>query len=186
MRTQKRILDLLNARSEQAIEEMKTHYGGLCSSIAGRILDSREDVDEIINDTFLSVWNSIPPNQPLSLPAYISRIIRRNALNRLEYNRAKGRNEAMTLCMDELELVYPAGRSPEETLESKQITQVINGYLATLSRQNRIIFVRRYYCMDSTAQIAELTGMTDTAIRSRLLRMRAELRAKLEKEDIFV
>ena len=186
MRTQKRILELLNARSEQAIEEIRTHYGGLCRSIARRALDSPEDIEEILNDTLLAVWNQIPPDQPLSLSGYISRITRNLSLTRFRDSTADVRNKGITVCLSELELCLPDEWSLEDQLEGRQITATVNAYLATLSRQNRIIFVRRYYCMDATQDIAEMTGLTDQAIRSRLLRMRAQLRQLLEMEGITI
>lgn len=186
LRPQKMILELLNARSEQAIEELRTHYGGLCRSIARRVLDSPEDIEEILNDTLLAVWNQIPPDQPLSLSGYISRITRNLSLTRFRDSTADVRNKEITVCLSELELCLSDASNLETQLEGRQITAIINGYLATLSKQNRIIFVRRYYCMDSTRQISELTGMTDTAIRSRLLRMRAQLRQLLEMEGIII
>lgn len=166
--------------------ELHRTYDSLCRHIASHILASPEDVEEVVNDTMLAVWDSIPPQSPASLPAYISKLTRNIAITRLRSNTATLRDQRMTASLEELELVLPDPRSLESQLESKMITQTINGYLSTLSKTNRIIFLRRYYCGDTTKEVAKLTGLTDQAVRSRLLRMRAELRQQLEKEDIFV
>ena len=150
------------------------------------MLDSPEDIEETVSDTMLAVWNTIPPQSPKSLPAYIGTLTRNLAVSRLRSNTAAMRNAKLTVSLDELETVLPESRSLQSQLESRMITQILNRYLSSLSKTNRIIFVRRYYCADSTREIAALTGLTDQAVRSRLLRMRAELRRQLEKEDIFV
>lgn len=186
MKKQQKLLDMLNARSEHALEELTNAYGGLCRSIAGNILASCEDVEETVSDTMLTVWNRIPPEQPENLTAYISRITRNNALNKLKSNTAGIRDERMTVCLSELECCLPSPDTVESRLESALITQTINRFLSTLSKTNRSIFIRRYYCMDTTREIAASLGLTELAVRSRLLRMREHLRKELEKEGIYV
>lgn len=165
---------------------MHKAYDSMCRHIASHILANREDVDEVVNDTMMAVWDSIPPEMPASLPAYISKLTRNIAITRLRSNTATQRDQRMTSSLEELELVLPDPRSLESQLESKMITQIINNYLSTLSKTNRIIFLRRYYCGDTTKEVAKRMGLTDQAVRSRLLRMRGELRTLLEKEDIYV
>lgn len=184
--TRKKILELLNARSEQALQELNRSYSGLCRKIAENILSSAEDVEETVSDAFLAVWDSVPPEQPLSLSAYLGRVTRNLSLARLRSNTAAMRDDRLTVCLSELELCLPSPETPESRLEGAVITDTINRYLTSLSKTNRIIFIRRYYCMDSTREISQMTGLTDQAIRSRLLRMRGELRERLEKEGIFV
>ena len=184
MREQTKILELLHARSEQALQQIHASYGALCHSIAGRILARHEDVEEVVSDALLVVWEHIPPEQPRSLRAYISRITHNLALNRLRYNQAESRDERLVRCMEELELCLPAHQSPEDALEAKEITRVINAYLATVPQVNRDIFVRRYYCMETPEEIADAMGLSRKAVNARLIRMRTQLRASLEKEGI--
>ena len=186
MKKQKKILSLLNERSEQALQELTAAYGGLCRSIAGNVLSSAEDVEETVNDTMLAVWNRIPPEQPDNLTAYIGKITRNLSLARLRSDTAAMRDRRLTVCLSELECCLPSPQTPESQLEATQITATINRYLATLTKTNRIIFVRRYYCMDSCKEVAAATGLTELAVRSRLLRMREALRKELEQEGITV
>ena len=181
---QKRIMTLLHTRDPQAIPELSRAFGGLCRSIAGHALRDPQDIEEILSDTYLAVWNSIPPEQPQSLKAYICSITRNLSLTRYRNNTAQCRDERLTVSLEELELCLPGPHDPEQALESARITQAINSFLATQTKINRFIFIRRYYCMDATGDIAKLAGMTDQAVRSRLLRMRAQLREVLEKEEI--
>ena len=186
MVNEKKILSLLHARSEQAIPTLIAKYGKLCLSIARSVLGSEQDAQECVADTFLAVWNQIPPDEPASLVAYISRIVRNLSLTRRSHNTAAMRDERLTVCLDELETILPGGEDPAAALEARLITETIDRYLATQNKTNRAIFVRRYYLHQSCKEIAAYFGMTEQAIRSRLLRLREGLRTALEKEGICV
>lgn len=186
MNSQNNIMLLLLSRSEHAIEELSKTYDNLCRTIANRILADPQDIEEIINDVYLKVWNSIPPEHPSSLPAYIGTITHNVAISRLRSNTACIRDQRLSTCLSELQTCLPDPVTPDQLLERKFITDTINAFLTTLPKTNRLIFMRRYYCMDTTKEIAKLTGMTDQAVRSRLLRMREQLRNCFEKEGIHV
>lgn len=185
MSEQEKIIALLHRRSEQAIQELERCYGGLCSAIAGKILSSREDVQEIVNDTLLAAWNNIPPECPRSLSAYLSRITRNLSLARLRNNRAARRNEQLTVCLEELEFCLGDSATPEQVLNQKLLTQAINAFLTTLTSTNRYLFVRRYYYLDGYDELASNAGLTQQAVRTRLMRLRQQLRQYLEKEEII-
>ena len=184
MDIQVKIISLLNMRSELAIQEMTTAYGPLCRRIASNILSSIEDVEEVLNDTMLVAWNKIPPEQPGSLSAYLSRITRNLALARRRNNMAAIRDERLTVCLSELENCIPVPDTAYSRLERGLLTQVINTYLSTVTQLNRYIFIRRYYYLDSCGEIARSARISEQAVRTRLTRMRAELRKYLEKEGI--
>lgn len=186
MVTEKKILSLLLERSEEAVGELERKYGNLCRKIAQNVLGSSEDVEETVNDTILAVWNRIPPEKPASLSAYISRITRNLALTKRTHNTAAMRDVRLKVTLNELEEILPGGKDPQSELESRIITDTINRFLATQNQINRVIFVRRYYLLESCKEISKTTGLSEQAIRSRLLRMRDRLREELQKEDIFV
>lgn len=185
MDIQAKIIYLLNIRSEQAIPEMMDTYGGLCYKMAGRFLSSREDIEEIINDTMLVAWNKIPPEQPVSLAAFLSKITRNLAMARLRNNRAAIRDERLTTSISELEDAIPSRDTPYSAAEERMLSQMINVYLSGIGEKNRYIFVRRYYYMDDCKEIARLTHLSHQAVRKRLMRMRGELREYLEKEGVW-
>lgn len=186
MVTEKKILSLLFERSERAVRELETKYGNLCRKIIRNVLGSSEDVEETVSDTMFAVWNRIPPEHPDSLSAYISRIARNLALTKRSHDTAAMRDIRLNVALSELEEILPGGLDPEQVLESRIITDTINRYLATQNNINRAIFVRRYYLVESGKEISKATGLTEQAVRSRLLRMREGLREALRKEDIFV
>ena len=180
----KKIMDLLHARDQQAISELNASYGPVCRAIASRVLDCSQDVEEILSDAYLAVWNTIPPESPTSLAAYLCGIIRNLSISRLRENTAACRDQRLQTSLSELVLCLP---SPDaDPLDSILLSDTLNAFLTTLDKTNRYIFMRRYYFMDSTKEIAKSIGMTDQSIRSRLLRMRTQLREKLEKEGISV
>ena len=84
------IIRLFQERSQQAIAELSQKYGKLCQSLSRRILNNEEDAKECVNDTWLGVWNSIPPQTPNPLVSYVCRITRNLSVKRLRHNMAAG------------------------------------------------------------------------------------------------
>lgn len=186
MDTQSSILNLLSMRKEQAIQEMYTHYGGLCRQVAGRILTSPEDVEEVVNDTILAVWKNVPPEQPRSLRAYLMRIARNTAMMRLRGNLAAMRDVRRKVSLNELEYFIPAPENPHDILECRQLVQVIDTYVEQLLPMNRYLFVRRFYYLDGMDELTETTGLSVSAVSTRLTRMRNGLRKHLRDEGLWL
>lgn len=172
------IIALFEARDEAAIAATAARYGKLCLSIAEGILGSPQDAEECAQDAYLRLWNAIPPAKPVSLSAYLGRIVRNLALNAAEKKQAARRGGEVLPLLEELEECLPP-RS-----EGREIGEVLNRFLGELSAENRRIFLRRYWYCDSTASIAARFSMKEGAVKVRLHRMRAQLREKLEQEGI--
>ncbi len=185
MKVQAHILGLLRGRCEQAIEEMNRVYGPLCRRISGNILSSPEDVEEVLSDTFLVAWNRIPPEEPHSLGAYLSKITRNLSMAKLRNNHAARRDPRLTVTLSELEECIPAPDTPERAVEYKLLTQVIDDYLGSLTPLNRFLFIRRYYYLDSCKEIARAARLSEQAVRTRLMRLREGLRTYLQKEELM-
>lgn len=179
-----RIIDLLFARNEQAIAALERNFGKPLHRLAMNILGDRRDADESVNDTYLAVWNTIPPQRPSPLAAFVYRIGKHIALKRLRENTAEKRRGNFDLSMEELEGCIP-GPCLEDTVSARELGQAIDRYLATLSPENRRIFLRRYWYGDSVKQIAAAFALTENAISLRLMRCREGLRAFLEKEELL-
>ena len=141
-------------------------------------------MQECVSDTILAVWNRIPPENPQSLTAYISRIARNLAYNRLDYNTAAIRDSRMNVCLSELEGCLSGSGNPADAMEAGIIRDTVNQFLSTLSREDRILFVRRYFYFDSCRELGRLTGRSENAVAARLFRMRNALREILVKEGI--
>ena len=179
------IIDLFWERSESAINETALKYGNYCTRIAMNILQSREDSEECVNDTYLNTWNAIPPQRPTKLSAFLGRITRN-----LSFNKYKARNTQkrggtdIELMLSELEDCIPSGSSVEADYEAGQTAKLIDRFLASSKPENRIIFVRRYWYADSIVAISERFGMSESKVKSSLLRTRNKLKDYLEKEGV--
>lgn len=181
----KLIIRLLWERSEQAIESLSKKYGRLVRQIAANILVDEEDAAECVNDTWLGVWNAIPPARPEKLMPYICRIARNISLKRHRDNTARRRDRRGDLPLCELEDCLPA-RSVEEVWSARELGRTIDRFLDTLEAENRVIFVRRYWFSDPVSEIAVRMGMSANQISVRLSRVRRRLKDYLAKEGIEV
>ena len=181
-----KIIDLFFQRSETAISELAAKYGRLCHKIAQNILNNVSDAEECVNDTYLGVWNSIPPNHPESLSAYVCRIARNLSIKRYQYNTASKRNSVYDTSMEELEECIASLKDVESEIESQQLTKTIEQFLDTLNETDRILFMRRYYFSDSYADIAAQTGLTEKNVSVRLTRLRAKMKNYLTERDYVI
>ncbi len=180
----KQILQLLWQRSEQAISALAKGYGKRLLATALNILGHPQDAEEAVNDTYLALWNAIPPAKPDPLCAYVYRVGKNTALKHLRLRSAQKRNSTFDLCMDELADILPAP-SIEDTLDARALGKCIDGFLSTLDQNNRILFVRRYWFGDSITDIAQALGVSQNVLSVRLLRIRGKLKTHLYKEGFW-
>lgn len=178
------IIELFFARSEQAIRELSDKYGALCFQVADNILHNRADAEECVNDACLGVWNTVPPQKPEVLVSYVCRITRNLALKKYHHNTAAKRNRQYDLALEELEGCIPSAFTVEEALDAEETARIINGFLASLDRDSRMMFVRRYWYADSVDTLAALFCTSPHAVSNRLLRIRKKLKKHLQKEGI--
>lgn len=182
----KRIVGLFLERSEQAIEAVSRKYGKLCHYIARGIVASDADAAECVNDAYLALWNTVPPERPESLRAYLTRLLRNIAYNRLDRQTADMRDSRLTVSLQELQTILPDGMSSDAMLDAAVIRDTLNTFLRSLNQQDRFLFLRRYYYLDTCRQIARMTGMSESRVSTRLGRLRSELKTLLSKEGITV
>lgn len=180
------IVELFYARSEQAIAELSRKYGGICHQVAGNILNNRLDAEECVNDAYLGVWNTVPPQRPEVLLSYVCRIVRNLSIKRYHANRAIKRNSIYDAALDELEECIPLSATVESEYTAKELAEAIGRFLETLDRENRVIFVRRYWYSDAVSEISGRMGMKQHTVSVRLSRTRAKLKKFLKKEGIAV
>jgi len=181
------IIELYWQRSEEAIAQTARKYGRYCHTIAYNILQNECDSDECVNDTYMRAWNSIPPRRPTLFSALLAAITRNLALDRYKHDSARKRGGGQVeLALDELHECIPGGRSEEELIENRVLTEALNRFLGALPEQTRKVFMLRYWYFVPLKAIAEQTGKTESAVKSMLFRTRSELRSFLEKEDIQI
>ena len=180
------LIDLYWQRDQRAIDETHGKYGGFLAGIAWNILRSHSDAEECVNDTYLAVWNAIPPQKPDPLRTFVCKIARNLAAAKYHANTAKKRNSRYDAALDELEDWLAAGGSVEEAYDAKELSEAINAFLSSLSYTDRFLFVRRYWYSDSMQDIAAMIGSTANSVAVRLYRLREKLRHHLSKEGLLV
>lgn len=181
------IIDLFLARSETAISQTAIRYGRYLKTIAGNILPSAEDAEEVLNDVYLAAWDSIPPERPRMLKYYLSRITRNLCFKRIEYLSAEKRSGSAEVLLSELEDCIPDNRKNlEEALEARELGRSLNAFMAGLCREERKLFLSRYYYAKTAQQLAEEYGCSPRQIKYRLEKLRGKLKHHLEKEGIPV
>ena len=176
------ILDLYFARSESAITETDRKYGRYCHSIAYNILEDHEDAKEIVNDTYLKAWNTIPPNRPDPLKPYVGMISRHLSLDRYEEYHTQKRGGQVPLVLEELAECIPDNDSREDIGESVALKEALAKFIRSLPDKTQRIFLRRYWYASSAAEIAEEFGMRENSVNVLLHRTRKKLKDHLQKE----
>lgn len=180
----RQILDLLWLRAEEALSALEEAYGHRLQRLARNILLDPQDAQECVNDTYLALWNTIPPNRPDPIAPYALRVCKNIATSRLR-SRLAVKRSAYEVALEEL--ADTIGRDDmEKILDSNALGDAIDGFLSTQTKENRVIFLRRYWYGDSVGDIARLMGLSENTVSVRLNRLRARLRHHLREEGLYV
>lgn len=183
----KDIVALYWNRDERAIKETKDKYENYCGKIAYNILFDYQDSQECLSDTYLKTWNSIPDNKPSKLGLYVGKACRNIAINMFEkYNAEKRAGTQTDLVLDELSECIGDKDNVKEYVDYNILKETINSFLKTLSKQNRIVFVRRYFYMSSIDEISKEYGMSASAVKMSLKRTRDGLKNYLIEQGYSV
>jgi RNA polymerase sigma-70 factor (ECF subfamily) len=178
----KQIIDLYMERSESAISETEKKYGRYCRYISHKILNNESDAEEIVNDTYYKVWDTIPPNHPDSLKSYLGMIARQLSLNRYDQSHAKKRLSQTAMVIEELYECVPDEENAGTITEKIILKDVLNNFIGSLPELTQRVFVRRYWYAASIAEIAEEYSMKESSVTVLLLRTRKKLKKHLFKE----
>ena len=178
------IIDLYFERSESAIKETEAKYGKLCMSIARNILGSETDTEECVNDTYLSVWNTIPPQRPNNFAAFISKITRNISLKRVRFDNAIKRSALTVVSLAELENVIPDHRVSD--IGDEQLGKLISDFLRMEKPDVRNVFIRKYWFFDTVSEIADRYSFSESKVKSMLYHTRNRLRDYLNKEGVYL
>ena len=179
------IIELYFARDEQAIKETDRKYGKMCFRVAKNLLFNNDDSEECVNDTYLTVWNKIPPTRPNNFIAFICKITRNLSLKRLEVSNAMKRSAGTIISMSELEKALP-DQCIAPDVEDEELGKLISAFLWSEKALDRNVFLRKYWFFDSISDIAERYSMNENSVKSMLFRSRNRLREFLRKEGIDV
>lgn len=181
------IIDLYWERDEFAITKTAEKYGNLCFSIAYNILNNHEDSEECVNDTYWEAWEAMPPQRPNLLSAFLVKIARNNAINRVRFlKRKKRKSNKANILLSELEDCLPSDKSAEDKFNEAYVVDIISKYLSGLPKSKASIFVFRYFFCYSVEELSVKTGYSQSKITSMLFRMRDELKIQLEKGGLKI
>ena len=179
------IIDLYIERNERAIEETAAKYGAYCNKIAYNILRDVFDAEECVNDTYLRVWNTVPPTVPNIFSAFLAKITRNLAIDRYNKSHSQKRDTGVTASLDELTECVGDGDLSDE-LETALLGKAISAFLTGEKPLTRRIFIRKYFFEDTLSEIAKSHGMSEANVKVTLHRARARLRDYLVKEGFFI
>ncbi len=177
-----KIIELYFDRNEEAIKQTQLRFGKLCHGIAHNILGNTADAEECENDTYLGVWNAIPPQKPKNLKAFVAKIARNLALGRLEYNTADKRS-GIAADFSELENVLA---DEETSMTEEDIGHLISEFLRGEREDARNVFMRKYWFFDSIEDIAKRYAFSESKVKSMLFHTRNKLRHYLKSKGVYV
>ena len=180
------IIELYWARDEGAITETDLKYGPLCRRLAFNILSDREDSEECVNDTWHRAWDTMPPQRPESLRAYLGRIVRNLSISRLRQRTAQKRGGGLEVMLSELEDCLPSPAQVEQDLEAKELAAAISRWLRSLEPDDRVLFVRRYWYGEAVSRLASEWGASSNQMAKRMQKLRRALKKRLEQEGLSV
>ncbi len=181
-----KIIELFFVRSEQSIRELDIKYGKVCRKLSNNIVNNRQDAEECVNDAYLGAWNAIPPAKPDPLLTYICKIVRNISLNIYYRKEAAKRSSHYTVAMEEIEACIADQKTVEAEIEAKELARIIESFLDTLTVENRVIFMCRYWFSDSCKDIAGFMGLSEKNISVRLTRIREKMRKYLMEREVFL
>ena len=179
------IIELFFARNQQAITELAAKYGSVCYKLSYQILNNQLDAEECVNDAYLGTWNAIPPARPNPLRAFLCKIVRNLSIKRYHANTAIKRNSIYGVALREFGQEVTGPDTVEGEVEAKALARLIEAFLDSLTVENRVIFMRRYWFSDSYEEIARRVGITEKNVSVRLTRLRKQLKEHLQKEGVL-
>lgn len=181
-----KIVDLIYSRNEAGIDETSRKYGRLLHSLADKILQNREDSQECVNDTYVNIWDSIPPKRPYYFKSFICKIVRRNALDKYRYNHRENRDFLNTVYFEDFDFDIAVSHSAESVVLSSMVENDINGFLLELPESSRVLFIRRYFMLESNKELSEKFGISENNVSVKLLRIKKNLKKYLEKRGYII
>ena len=184
-----RSVDLYWERSESALDETLRKYGAYCFGIAYRILRSREDAEECVNDALRKTWETVPPNRPQHFGAYVGTIVRTLAIDRYSVQSAEKRGggqmepvlHELAECIPDNEISGDA-ETEESIIARLALQEMLGRFLQTLPEETRRLFLGRYWYMYEIKELARAYGMGESKVKMSLLRTRKKLKDFLEGE----
>ena len=180
-----KIIELFFARNQEAIQQTDKIYGRRLFLLADRIVQNEQDAEESVSDTYMKAWDTIPPQRPVHFFAYIAKICRNLALKRVDWKNAQKRSAEIVALTQEMEGCIPDA-SQDARIEARELGRLLDAFLRTLTPENQMVFLRRYWYADSVSDLSAMTGGSPNRVSLRLFRVREKLKKRLIKEGFLV
>ena len=181
-----KIIEMFFERSEQAILELDHKYGKVCHKLSYNIVNNKQDAEECVNDAYLGAWNAIPPAKPDPLLSYIVKIVRNISLKMYWRKEAAKRSSIYTIALQEMEACIADQKTEENEIEARELAHIIENFLDTLTVEDRVIFMRRYWFSDRYKDIAGQVGLSEKTISVRLTRIRQKMKRYLVERGVLI
>ncbi|MBQ9745468.1 MAG: sigma-70 family RNA polymerase sigma factor [Clostridia bacterium] len=182
--TDEAIVAMLFERSEESISAIDKKYGKKCRKMSLDMLGNEQDAEECVNDAYLAVWKTVPPARPEPFAPFLLRLVRNVCLTRIRDNKRHKRRRTYEEAFEEMENILVSEETVERALDAKEFDEIMRDFLLTLNKENRVTFVRRYWFLESCADIAKALGTSEKNITVRLTRIREKLRKYLEERGV--
>lgn len=182
----RQIVDLYWQRDDAAIRETELKYGPFCRGLAYNVLSSHEDAEECVNDTWQKAWDSMPDERPSLLRAWLGKVVRNLALDRWRRDHAQKRYNGLDVMLDELEDCVPASTTVESTVDAMELGRTISKWLRSLPKDDRVLFVRRYWNGEALNALAADQGVPAAKLAQKMYSLRQNLKKVLETEGIVL
>lgn len=179
----RQIIDLFFDRNEAAVTETANKYGALCLGVAYNILGSRADAEECVNDTYMGLWNAIPPARPENLKNFVCRVARNLSLKKLRHNSAQKRDRGLEVSLSELEDILPDD-AVTPGISDGELSGLMNEFLRTVDADARNVFIRKYWFFDPIRDIARMYGFSEGKVKTLLFRTREKLKVFLNEKGV--
>lgn len=179
------IIKMFFERSEDAIHELNLKYGKICRRLANNFLHNEQDAEECINDAYLAVWNTIPPQNPKPLSTYVYRIVKNIAMKKYRANTTQKRNNYYEVVLEEADEFLAVNETVESEILAKEISRQVNVFLGQIKDKDRVMFVQRFWFCYSIEDIAKTLGVSKNYVTVHLHRTREKLRDHLKSEGFY-
>lgn len=178
-----KIVELLYVHENNSLEEVANKYGSMIYNISNRILNDEQDAQECVNDTYMKIWNTIPPYKPNFLKSFICKIVRQISIDKYRGNKAQKRDGSYDVPLLDLDYEIIDNHSIENELESKALSDCINEYVKSLNIENQTLFIRRYFLAESIKELSKRFEMNENIVAVKLFRIRKDLIKYLKREE---
>jgi RNA polymerase sigma factor (sigma-70 family) len=180
------IVDLLYDHNEQGLIFTKEKYNLLLENLSFGIVRNRDDSEECVNDSYLKLWDTIPPYKPSFLRSFLCKITRQISIDKYRFNNRKTRNINKQVSLSDLDYEICGSSNVEDKLNEETLMNIINDFINNLDIESQTLFVNKYFLFKTSKEISEMFSINENYIDVKLYRIRKKLLKHLESEGYLL